>query len=321
MDSFTARMQYVLDSHSVSYKAGRQSFITRCLNSGCRKEDHFYIRKSDGRSICFRCGFKANWRKIVSLICGGDFKEADSIIHSGGADGRGLPEDLFRDPLDIEEDLPEESRDERMVFGPDFVSIEKSPGAVAYLASRGVKNPAIILRYDLRYQSGMNAVVFPIRRDGVLYGWQARKIAPLPNELRLLTSVGLKKSRFLLNWDHAKTFDDLILVEGPFDCLKVDVPGFGAVASLGKGVSLSQIKMILDASFSRIYLGLDPDAFAEVYEIVSRFGLRKRIFRVLPPEGRGDFGECSEPEVLRAIDSAREVEARSDWLEAYFKQQ
>jgi hypothetical protein len=314
--SFGIRLKSVLDRKGISYRENRQSFIFDCPK--CGKEGHFYVRKRDGGSICFKCGEKYGWRGLVSAIYKCSFRKADEIffgIDSGGGGESGV--DTI-DPSLLDGD--QEAREPEITkisLGPDFVPIERSSRGVSYLLSRGVSDPRQMIDFDLRYHGAMDAVVFPVKRAGMVYGWQARRIDPKDGELRLVSSKGFSKSRFLLNWDRARHKPSVFVVEGPFDCLKVDVPGIGAVSSFGKQLSLDQVRMIASMECDRIYVGLDPDAADEVSVVSDRFLLRKQVFRAVPPSGKKDFGECDRSDVKRAIDGATLVESKADYLEVY----
>lgn len=312
--SLALRLKAFLDGR-VSYHETKKSYVTKCF--ACDKEDHFYIRKTNGRSICFKCGSKFNWKGLVSKVANVSSDKAYEILFGvGGGDLIDLPlaVDLFEKKIDEEFDL-----DKPIQMGLDFFPVEYSTEALEYLVKRGISDPQIIFNYDLRFHQMMNAVVFPISQEGIIYGWQARKIAPKEGELRLISAAQFNKSHFLLNWDRAKKMKRIILVEGPFDCLHVDLPGYGAVASLGKGVSLDQIELILSSQADEIYLGLDPDASKEFYEIVNRLGLFKKCFLLSPPSHRKDFGETTINEVRDSISVAIPVSTRSDVLSVYFK--
>lgn len=312
--AFQQQLEAFLRGRKLDLTHTKRSWISDCVSPSCGKKAHMYIQKSDGRSICFKCGTTWSWVGLVSRIAGVSKQQARELIFGVGA---GDVIDQALDPALFEmAGNNERTSDEHVTLGPDFVPVDRSDVAVSYLLSRGITNPRLILDYDLRYQGFMNAVVFPVRRDGRIYGWQARKISPKPGELRLISHT-FNKSRFLLNYDRARTCKSLILVEGPFDCLHVDVEDFGAVASLGKGVSQEQIKLILDSQAKDVYIGLDPDAYREVYEVFSRIGLGRKVLRVLPPQHRKDFGESSYDEVVDSIRNAVPMTG-SDYLEAYF---
>ena len=309
---FEKRLEAFLIDYGMNLKPTKRSWISDCLNPACGKEAHMYIQKKDGQSVCFKCGFKWHWTALVSVISRVSRKEAWEVIFGSGAGDRplALDPDLFSSMMEEKEKI-----DVPIVIGPDFIPVTNCLAALEYLHKRGVGMQAIF-DYDLRYNGSMNAVIFPIYRDGKSYGWQARKINPEPGELRMI-SYSFNKSRFLLNYDRAKTADKIVLVEGPFDCVHCDVSGFGSVASLGKGVSQDQIGLILNSSAKDVYIGLDPDAFIEMYEVVSCIGLNKRVHRMAPPKHREDFGECTHDEVVESMESAILISGKN-YLEAYF---
>jgi hypothetical protein len=310
------RIQSSLERIGVNFYATKKSFVTDCPS--CGKEEHTYIRKGDGRTICFKCGRKWSILFLIARLTGTDERGAYEFFYGVGA-GDELLKPLDLDIFFGQKDTGEIDPPFPITMGLDFIGIERSPDAVSYVVSRGITDPDTIFAYDLRYHYLMNAVIFPVKKDGVTYGWQARRIAPKEGELRLISSTGFNKSDFLLNYDRARHAERIIITEGPFDCMKVDVFGMGAVCSFGKQISQSQIKQILEARSECVYVGLDPDAFLEMYDVVSRLGSNKKVFRILPPSGRKDFGECSEQEVLEAIQNARLITSPADYLELYFK--
>ena len=86
-------------------------------------------------------------------------------------------------------------------------------------------------------------LIFEIREEGTLYGWQARwlpsKWPPSPEDAKMsklvqkyLISPGLKKSHILYNWDIAQDYDMWVVVEG---VKKVWKTGPFALATFGVG--------------------------------------------------------------------------------------
>jgi DNA primase len=186
---------------------------------------------------------------------------------------------------------------------------------MGYLRGRGVSDEDIET-YDIRWHQVMQAVVFPIKRDGLVYGWQARKVNPT-GKIRLITAKRFDKGKFFLNWDNTQSSDRLVVVEGPFDCVGASVPRYGAIAALGKGITLNQIALILSHPAKDVYLGLDDDAFNEVYSVAKRLS-GKNIFRALVSGGK-DFGDLcgNKKEAQRVLDSSKRMS--STYLEVFFK--
>jgi hypothetical protein len=303
-----------LDDHGVHYKTGRSSLITTCINPACGKEEHMWVRRSTGRSICYKCNERWDWRGLVSTIARVTRNEAYGVLFGFGAGDElaGSYEDPFTAlAVEIRKDKP-------ITFGLDMLPAETSEEALAYLESRHVQ-PQQVLDFDIKWNGSMRSVIFPVCRDGVMYGWQGRRVKPDLGQLKTISTV-FNKSNFLMNWDRAKLQNGIAVVEGPFDCTSADVePGVGAAATLGKGLSQEQINMLLKSPAERLYIGLDPDAFEEVYELVGMLGLSKKVFRVRVPEHRADFGECLAPEVTEMYKKALPMTGQSDVLEVYFR--
>lgn len=316
MDSqeISQKLGKLFRDRGVSFKENKRSMIFDCPEPSCGKEEKVYLDKTrDGYTSCFSCGSRWHvWDKWVARVMGVSRGEAIKLIlgkDSGEHISKALPFTLQQEKVADEPDAVQEKPMPLSSF--EFVPAAKSPRAIEYLAQRGVSvDSGILDRYDLRYHSMLDAVVFPIRRAGTVYGWQGRTIPPtdkLEGRLRLVFPPGFNKSRHLLNYDNAKVEQRIILVEGPFDCLHVDLPGsFGGVASFGKLLSHEQIRLLLEASCAEIYIGLDPDAADEVGDLVSALTPAKKVFRIFPPNGKKDFGDCTREEVLDALERAEE---------------
>lgn len=318
------RLKAFLDSNGIQYAVGRQSFITNCVSPACGKERHMYVRKMDGQSICFKCGSKWHWKRLISRISGCSFDQAYNVLHGRGA-GDVLDQGTPLDPNLFDNSNEREAKrnlGSPIVLGPDFIPWHKSGKAMEYLNFRGVTNVSILNRFEVRYHAAMNAVVFPVEEDGKIYGWQARKINPKEDEPKAITMPGFDKSKFLMGYDFIYTFptaffsSKIAIVEGPFDLLHIDSVDVSAVALMGKTISQDQLKLILDSGAEEIYIGLDEDATDQVYEIINHIGLKKKCFRIKPPTGK-DFGDCSPEEVQKSMDDA--LLTSSVFLEVYLK--
>lgn len=312
------KLKKLIEDKGLDYKETRQSWVVDCINPACGKESHMYIRRKDGMSKCFKCGSSWNWRRLVADLEGCRPSESWNVLFRGQS-GNSLNKLEISMEIDPDEVIEDPNDEPYIELSKDFVNVEESDKAMEYLQNRGVTDPVSVFSFDLRWHEGMQAVVFPISRDGLVYGWQARKVDPKPDEPRLLTKTGFNKSKHLLNYDNACSMDSIVLVEGPFDCIMVSQAGYGAVCSFGKEVSQSQISMLLSSGAKKIYVGLDPDAHKEAEKVMDALCLHKQVFRATPPKGRKDFGECSPDEVRQSIQSAIRVESKASNLEILFK--
>lgn len=316
--SIETSLRAFLSDRNISYKESGQSLITDCVNPSCKKEMHMYIRRTDGFSTCFKCGNKLGWRELVSAYDGCSLAEASTKL------GLRHIDNIEKHKLEFNINSDEEryvKDDEYIELGDDFIAVEQSKEGMTYLINRGITDPQTIFDFDIRWHETMQSVVFPIKLDGYVYGWQARKINPGPDEPRLLTKTGMNKSNFLLNLNNIQSKQELIVVEGPFDCLKVSQAGFGCVATFGSMVSNKQIELILDTNIKDIYNGIDPDAYKQA-DILSKKLLsngNKDIYRILPPNNKKDFGECNTEEIQSAKHNAIHISSSASYLDIFLK--
>jgi len=322
------RIKDILEQAGVPFKQTKRSIVCNCPTADCQSEFKTYIEKENGRSICFKCNARWNAVGIVSALLQLSRVEAENILFGGRAaeavEADQLVLDLMIDDVSAvdadfieEEDIPLRE----IPLDPLFLHAEKSQIAMEYLEGRGLTDLDKIRSHGILYSAVMNAVVFVVKDlEGRIVGWQARFITPWNPKLRMLTYEGMPKAKILYNSEKAFTSENLILTEGPFDCLKCDLPQYGAVASFGKIVSDQQINMILKSSPKNVYIGLDKDAYQEVQKLAEKIGKAKRVFRILPPEHRKDFGECTSDEIIESIAAAEECfPEKTSRVEVYLK--
>jgi DNA primase len=307
---------FILD-HGLSHKKNSVSFILECPR--CLKKDKLYIRRKDGRFICFVCAETENFRGraeyALSELCSQPlwqtieelYGESQDVPESGRLEldldfGESLDEDTV-----LESDIPIPT----MQYPLDFYPIGYSPKAkrgLDYLESRGITKE-IAMEYDLRYHPQDRRVVFPIKINGKLVGWQKRLI--IENKTwdeengkwletpKILSSVGIPRDRTLMFADSLKNSPHAIICEGPIDALACARLG-GAVAAMGKVISKGQIDLILASGVKKVYLALDPDAAAETKKLLSTLS-DLECFLLEPPSGKKDMGECTKEEINHAF--------------------
>lgn len=315
------RIQTILNEAGVVIKTTKRSVVCDCPE--CGGSFKLYILKTTGQNKCMKCGERKSPAALVSVLTGISYAEAKGLIYEGA------PVDLSKDLVvdfsvdNEEEDLTQVEAVEQLKahrIDPLFVDPIGTPGE-EYLRSRGITDKALIKRHDIRYSATMHAVVFIIKdQHGVPVGTQARFINPLNPNLRMITSEGLEKGKVLYNYRASDCEDAVITTEGPFDCLKCDVPGHTSVATLGKGISPHQIDMLLKCKAKRVYIALDRDAAKEASDLAMALVEHKLVYRMLPPEHRQDFGDCTQEEVLESIKLATPYSVdKTSNLEVFFE--
>lgn len=133
----------------------------------------------------------------------------------------------------------------------------------AYLRGRGILAETAA-RFGVGFYAGpglmSGRVVIPIHDPrGRLVAYAGRSLEETPPKYRL--PAGFRKSQVLFNFHRAAGLDEqtVVVVEGYFDCLKIDQAGFRCVVAL-MGTVLSEVpEKLLLARFRQVVLMLDGD--------------------------------------------------------------
>lgn len=303
-----------------SFKQNTKSFILTCPR--CSKKDKLYIRRNDGRFVCWYCreidGFQGHPEYVLSELCGLPVKEIRKQLYG---DESTRPAQLFLD-LNLSDFEDEDFIDLPPVPKPvawplEFFSLdhEASVKGVEYLEGRGVPK-SIAMEYGIRYHPAKQQVIFPVQHRGNLYGWQARlttgdkpywddKRQRMVSPLKVLTSPDLQRDRTLMFMDRLDGSQHAVLTEGPFDGLKAHLCG-GNVATMGKAVAKSQLELIRNSGIHKLYIGLDPDAYLEVNRI-RKIMTDVVLYDLRPPAPYKDLGEMPMDAVRALFESAPEL--------------
>jgi hypothetical protein len=300
-------LEKLLKESGVPYKRNSRSFLLDCPR--CNKKQKLWILKSNGAFVCWLCmetdNFKGFADVALSEILGKDIREIRGRIFEGAIPpGNELAFTLSEfgegDLVDVPQDL---FKAEEIVLGPDVVELTSKAGAkgVAYLEGRGIPLD-VALKYGIMYWPFCKRVVFPVKQDGRLVGYQARSIVA-DGRPKILTSTGLRREYAMMFQDNLLGQDHAVICEGPVDAIKADLCG-GNVATMGKAVTKTQLEIVRRLGIKTVYLALDPDAAEEVNRLAFELGdIETRL--LLPPKGKKDLGECSFEEVYEAFREAQ----------------
>jgi hypothetical protein len=301
-------------------KQNSKSYILNCPR--CKKKDKLYIRKADGRFCCWRCkeldNFQGAPEYVFAELLNRPIQELRKLIW--GLDG---PTGNLFLTLNLTDWFGDDDEIDVLAMAPP-VGVEPDPGfrsidsqwgepGLAYLESRGIPL-SVALDYGIEYWPAEQRVVFPVKSQGKLLGWQSRIIGPTEFETedgriatvpKALTYNGLKKDRVLMFGDRI-TGTHCVLTEGPVDAIKADRCG-GNVASLGKAVSFHQLALLKNSGITRLYVGLDPDAAPEIKRIVDELYSDLEIYDMRAPTSDRDLGAMSFDEVYDLYRNAPRV--------------
>lgn len=317
--SFKKSPKDILQELGCSFKSVGQSHVMDCPK--CGKPEKLYVRKSDGRFVCWSCkeinNFYGKIEYLIPHISEMSFEQArywvnDEVVPTSSVEGFQVElENFFEEP---DEEVVQVTFPEEKVYPDDFRPIDH-PDAIdgkQYLESRGIPLH-VAQKYEMAYSINDQSVIFPAKRGGILVGWQGRiikdityidkkgKTCPVP---KAKTSSGLKRAETLLFGDRIQAGGAVIVCEGPIDAIKCDLCPAAAVATFGKNVTKDQINMIAASGAKEAYIALDPDAEVESAALKVALEMKGLICkRLVPPPEFKDLGEMSFEQVLEQFNS------------------
>lgn len=174
-----------------------------------------------------------------------------------------------------------------------------------YWKSREI-SPETVAEFRLGYDPVEGRVVFPHFFNNALVGWQKR-ITPetRPAFPKYRNSVGFPKSETLYNYDRAREYGTVIVVESPMSVVRAHSLGIpNVVATFGAKVTSYQMELL--RRWRTIYVWFDADAagYGGEQKLVSGLYRHSNV-RVVIPESDRDAADCvSEEQFLTRIATA-----------------
>jgi DNA primase len=263
----------------------------------CGKSGHLYINGEPsegadgrplppGRFLCFRCGQRGMaFARLMAELEGIPLQQARAAV------SRWKVRDIRWKRITAPQPAP---------VGDAWLPPEFEPTTKVwprYLARRGVSKE-VAARFGLgvcRSGDFADRVILPIVCPAGR-SFTARSIRTADEEpLRYKSGPGA--GGLLFGWETIAEAKEAVVVEGPFDALRVIAAGLPAVAILGKQLRDAQADMLLAPPHRRYVVMLDPDAREAGVAVAGR--LRGGVAVGLS----ADPGD-SEPEDIRAAFSA-----------------
>ena len=317
-----AILKNILQESGLKYKQTSISYVFNCPK--CNKKDKLYIRKRDGRFVCWYCREISNFRGRPEFALAALLNEDLKVVSSRLYGGSYVPVDIhldvhIKDFLGDEDEFEEEIKAIPIVeFPHDYYELDspKAVRGVEYLRSRGI--PLWMAKqYNIRYCPVKRRVVFPVDNHGKLYGWQERLVIDnhwvdekgvertMP---KILSSTGIPRDRTLMFSDRLQGLDYAVLCEGPFDAIKCHFIG-GNICAMGKAVSVGQINLLLLSGIKKLYLALDPDAANEIGRLVSQLNADVELYEMVAKGNadKPDLGAMAFDEVYELYLNAKPV--------------
>jgi len=240
-----------------------------CVNNGEPTPDKRYklwVNSKQGLFYCYRCSFSGFLPRLIQKISNVGFTHALKILRGQLID----PLDFLNLRLCEEkrekfsltpkyEDVTDDTLKEvelphgyQLIDGPNDYLIQRGiPWKYAFYNDWGIANAGFC----------KDRIIVPFYMADKLVFWQAR--ATIEEEKnkefkKVLNPSGVSSKSILYNFDIAKTHEDIVLVEGFVDAVKV---GVNAMATNGKHLHPEQVEWLQKTKAKRITIMWDADSW------------------------------------------------------------
>jgi len=270
-------LEQVLRAYQVKglRRSGRDQYRGCCPIHRGEGQEAFHANLARNVFHCFACGAGGNVLDFVAAVERCSIREAALRLQDNGLCGA-PPRPPSRPPIrPAEAKLVTKKREVNAPL-PFHLALD---GEHPYLAQRGIGR-ATVDHFGVGFFGGgglmSRRVAIPIHdEEGRLVAYCGR--ATDGSAPRYRFPAGFQKSRVLFNYHRARATgsDEVVLVEGFFDCMRVYQAGFSSVAAL-MGVQLSEAqKELLVRGFSRVVLLLDGDEAGQAATVRIAAALRE----------------------------------------------
>lgn len=295
----------VLDELGIDYKThgknvGVNDVVIDCPY--CNADKHLGINKSNGRVWCWVCEFKDAKRKnyygdnrkpsLIDVLM--DLTEERWITIKKTLEDYGWEEPVY-DAIE-----QKNATSCKLPDGAYDFSKPEAKKAKNYLKNRGFGDK-IIQKYNLKvspdYGKYANRIIIPVFYCNKIVSFTSRDYTGRDQRYKnanLNDSIASVKG-LLYNYDSAKDFKHIYLLEGPTDVWKM---GDDSVAVFRSSLSSEQRKLLLDMNLDSITIVFDPLATSRAIMAAGDLSPFIRKIKVVRLEGIRDVGDMHRYEVL-----------------------
>ncbi len=279
----------------------------------CGKSGHFYVDSEEGHYICFACSDEnpSSGRYLVGAIAqveGISITEARKFIMRNRIEFR-RKETLTSLTNKISK-IANEKIIHRNVYcelPTEFISVYKDGkwSYPIYLKERNIKrNTAKVwgLGWARKGRYG-GRIIIPIScPNGKSFTSRDVTGKQIP---KYLNPEGAEHSRLLFGWEFHKINEDVVLVEGPMDAIKLWQHGFSVLALMGKVLYVEQLMMLAKKPQDcGIIIMLDPEEIEAPYDVADQLIYRfDNVYIAKLPHGI-DPGSSTKSQAHKAVSEA-----------------
>jgi len=242
----------------------------KCVERGEPRPDtkgRLWVNPKLGTFVCYNCKWDGPLVRLIQHYSHASYESALGILRGKAASLDHLNFTLHQQVFDKDEEtttldtvsLPNEFRDFKKRYPRESVFTE-------YLKHRGIPLDYAIDHSWGYAESGYtrNRIIVPTYINGELAFWQARDVLEESHPAwgsseyrKVLNPRGVSANKVLYNYDDAKEFQEIIIVEGFVDAVKV---GDNAVATNGKTLHPAQMDLLTQTKAESICILWDYDA-------------------------------------------------------------
>ena len=274
---------------------------TTCINRNCSNYENttkkkLWVYGEEDIGYCYRCHRVFQGWQFVSYFERCNMREAKKRWDGGATDvpdaiKRAIEKMSTRPPPKVIAPVTPLPKEFRKFTQDHFPAFAKKRG--------------LTLKQCKRYGIGWcisgenkNRLVVPVLHNRKQVAYIARAMWEVDDDgdglinKKTLHSPGI--GHYLFNYDTAKDYETIFIVEGVFDAIRI---GPDAVACFGTNLTVHQVALLMASAAKRVIVLLDPDAYTTQTEaMIARLSVR---FSVSNPAIRCDPDELTDRELAR----------------------
>ena len=267
--------------------------VAYCPFHSNKNTPSFSINRYTGLWQCFNpdCNMRGGIRMLKKLLLNEDYRDVQGATKDYV--DKILSEDEHEEDFgDIEEQL----NNCKVSYDTDTVGLD-------ILLDRGF-NMATLEHFEVGFSSLKNRVVIPARDQFYnLVGLIGRAVTKeqIP---RYLYSTGFPKRNILFNLNNAKVYDEVIIVEGSLDAMKIHQAGYpNVVATLGAIITDTQMQLVKNYFDYITVIPDNDDAGRAMKDAIMEGARGKETYLAECPEGFKDAADLDSKQINNIIEN------------------
>lgn len=267
--------------------------VAYCPFHGNMNTPSFSINRYTGLWQCFNpdCNMRGGIRMLKKLLLNEDYRDLEAASKD------------YIDKLLSEEEEEEDFGEIEEQLNNCKISYNTDTSVLGTLSDRGFSMETLEY-FEIGFSVPKSRVVIPARDQFFnLVGLIGRAVTKeqIP---RYLYSTGFPKRNILFNLNNAKIYDEVIIVEGSLDAMKIHQAGYpNVVATLGAIITDNQMKLIKNYFDSITIIPDNDDAGRAMKDAILEGVRSKETYLAECPEGFKDAADLNSKQISNIIDN------------------